>query len=90
MIRDVELEVKIGGVEIKQQLIKHPSKTLGVHMSLLLLWDKQFEVMIEKMEVIVYKLKNTLIPRYLIYIVFNAYIMKLVYFGCAIVKLNQR
>ena len=46
--------------------------------------------MIEKIEVTVHKLKNTSILRYLIYIVFNIYIMKSVHFGYGIVELNQR
>ena len=63
---------------------------LGVHISLLLQQNRQFKVMIEKIEVVVHKLKNTSIPRYLTYIVFNAYIMKSVYFGYRIIELNQR
>ena len=48
----------------------------------------QFIVMIEKMKSTVLKLKQTIINSHLIYLAFNAYMMKSVYFGYGIVELS--
>ena len=42
------------------------------------------------MKIAVAKLKETIIYPHIIYIVFNVYIMKSIYFGCRIVELHLK
>ena len=53
-------------------------------------WKTQFEVVIEKMKTVVVKIKRTMINTQLIYLIFNVYMMKSVYFGCRIVEINTK
>ena len=63
---------------------------LEIHLSLSIKWHKQFKVIIEKMKSTIDKLRRTTIHPHLTYIMFNAYMMKSVYFRCGIVELNPR
>ena len=46
--------------------------------------------MVENMKIVVAKLKETTIYSHMVFIVFDAYIMKSVYFGYGIVELHSK
>jgi len=66
---------------------KESKRTLGVHICVSITWKGQFQVMKEKIEIAIAKLNNTNIKIPLIYIFFNVYSIKSVYFGCRIMEL---
>ena len=83
------VEIEIEGTKIKMEYCKDSIRILGIHMNLERNQSKQFIIMVSKMRTIVAKLIHTTIIVLLICIYFNTYLMKLVYFGCRIIKLNK-
>ena len=59
-------------------------------MSPSLVWDKQFEIMKEKMVEAIFKLKNTEIVVPTAHLYYNMYLIKKVYFGCSIIHLSEQ
>ena len=57
-------------------------RTLGVYMGPQLKWNKQFEIMKEKMRESIGKLKNTAVFAPTAHIFFNMHLINKVYFGC--------
>ena len=74
---------------IKMENCKDSIRTLGIHMNPEKNWSKQFIIIVNKMRTAVVKLMNTTIMVLLIYIYFNAYLMKSVYFGYRIIELEE-
>jgi hypothetical protein len=52
-------------------------------------WIKQFELIKDKMRCAIAKLQNTVIALPLIYIFFNQYLIKSMYFGCRPIYINK-
>ena len=45
--------------------------------------------MIEKMSQVIIKLQKTVVEEGLIYLYFNAYLLKIIFFGCKVVNLSN-
>ena len=82
-------EITINGRTIKQIEVDKVERTLGVQLSLSLKWDKQYEKIMEKMSQAIIKLQKTVVEVGLIYLYFNAYLLKSVFFGCGVVNLSN-
>ena len=76
-------------MQITQLNLTEVIRILGVYIYLSLTWNKQFEVIANKMKESIAKLNNTKMHLNMIYMYFNAYLMKSVYFGCGIIVLNK-
>ena len=63
---------------------------LGVYMSPSSTWNKQFEIMREKVLEAIYKLKNTIIAVYNAYMYYNMYLIKKVYFRCRVMSISTQ
>ena len=85
----VECELKINKKIIKQLNTKEAIRTLGVHMCPQVQWKDQFKVMKEKMIESIAKLNNTEIKPHIMYLYFNAYLLKKVFFGCEVMKITN-
>jgi len=89
-IKNVVVEIEVNGIKVQQVDYKQSERSLGVHISPALVWDKQFEKMKEKMIEAVFKLKNTKIVVPTAHLYYNMYLIKKVYFGCRIVHLTEQ
>ena len=65
-------------------------RILGVCMCSALLWKTQFQKMHKRFKDAITKLKNITIIAPLVYVYFNAYLLKVVYFSCGIIKLTSK
>lgn len=86
----MEATIEVHGQVIASLDITQSTRTLGVHLNPALSWKGQFEVMRKKMDTSIKKLMNMEINTYQAAIYFNVYMIKSVYFGCGIVKLNKQ
>ena len=64
-------------------------KTLRVYLTPALKQGKQFQMMCDKMKYAITKLNNTSIKTQTIYLYFNSYLIKIVYFGYSIVEILE-
>ena len=65
-------------------------RSLRVRVSLLLVWDKQFEIIKEKMSKAVFKLNNITMVVSTTSMYYNIYFIKKVYFGCRVISINSK
>ena len=56
-LKNMPVEIEVNNVKVQQVDYKKSQRLLGVHMSPTLEWNKQFEVMKDKMNEAVFKLK---------------------------------
>ena len=89
-IKNIVVDIEVNDIKVQQVDCKKSERSLGVHMSPALVWDKQFEKMKEKMIEAVFKLKNTKIVVPTAHLYYNMYLIKKVYFGCGIVHLTEQ
>ena len=81
-------ELTIGNHTVEQKPHDEATRTLGVWFSPNLCWDKQYEIMKEKLIKAMIKLLNTKLYPYMVHIYFNVYMIKSVYFGCGVISLT--
>ena len=77
----------MNGEKVRSVQSKESKRTLGVHMSPLIIWITQFKKMKEKMLEAMYKLKNTTIVVSTASMYYNMYLIKKVYFGCGVMSI---
>ena len=83
-------EIKVKGKKLHKKNCSESEKTLGVMISPALVWDKQFNMMIEKMKEAVRKLNNTEMVTTTASMCYNVYLIKNVHYGCGILSLSQK
>ena len=64
-------------------------RTLGIYMYPSLKWDKQFYIIVKKALEAISKLTNTTIQSHLVFLYFNIYLIKSMYFGYGIISLTD-
>ena len=74
---------------IKLEDCKIATRTLGVIMIPSMKWNKQFDSMRERMYEAMVKLNSTVMKLQLVYLYFNTYLIKKVFFECGIIKLQK-
>ena len=57
-IYNVDIELKINDIKLNQINCNKVIRTLGVHISPMIIWDYQFEVMADKMKIVMAKLQH--------------------------------
>ena len=70
--------------------VKEAKRILGIHAILSLNQTTQCKKMKEKMVMSIIRLNNTEILPHRIYLYFNAYLIKSIFFRCGIVKLENK
>ena len=90
IIEDIKVNISINNIEVKEVLCKKSEKTLGVHVSPLIKWEDQFNVMVEKMKEVIYKLRKVEIAALIAYLYYNAYLIKKVHFGSGVMALTEK
>jgi len=90
-----KIEQLQASMQIDQQIIEQLSnkesiKTLGVQISPTIQWEQQFKMMIEKLQEITAKMKNTPMNTHNAYLYFNMYMITKVYFGCGIMTITEK
>jgi len=88
-ITQQEAEIAVRDEKIKSIPINEATRTLGVHINPALSWKTQFEKMREKLNKSIIKFMCMDINPYQAAIYYNTYMIKSVYFGCGIVKLES-
>ena len=78
-IENLECELKVSNIRIKQLKAKETVRTLGVHVCPQLQWNEQFKVIKEKMIKFVAKLNNTDFKPHLMCLYFKACLLKKVF-----------
>lgn len=86
---DIDCTIYVDNTEIQKLSIDTPIKSLGVTSTPNNNWEPQFQVMKEKMETAVKKLKATILHPTEVRIYFHAYLIKSVFFGAEIVRLSE-
>ena len=84
-IQNKIIKIEVNNQIIQQLNIKEATRTLGIYMIPLNTWIKQILIMKEKMSLAIGKLNNTKLQTNLIYLYFNAYLLKNIFFGTGIV-----
>ena len=69
---------------------KKSEKTLGVHVSPSIKWERQFEAMVEKMKDAIYKLRKVEIVSPIVHLYYNVYLIKKVFFGSRVMLLADK
>ena len=86
----LDANIKVHGERIKSIDVHASTRTLGVHLTPALSWKGQFEVMRKKINLSICKIINMDINSYQVYIYFNVYMIKSVFFGYGVIELNSR
>ena len=89
-IVNVESDLTIQNKQIKKENVKESVLTLGVHMNPMMSWDKQFEMMKEKLHRAISKLRGTPISVGNAYVFVNMYLISQVCFGTGIIAINKK
>ena len=76
MILNKEVELEVNEKKVKIISYKESKWTLGVYMSPSLMWNKQFEIMREKILEAICKLKNATIAVHNACMYYNMYLIK--------------
>jgi len=90
VITDKKVTLEVNEKKVKSISSKRSERTLGVYMSPSLKWEIQFEKMKEKMIEAIFKLKNTEIVAPIVYMCYNAYLIKKVYFRYGVLSLTPQ
>ena len=86
--RKIELQLK--DEVIKQVHVSISIKTLGVYVNPMLDWKDQFECITNKIIVTIKKLMRTEMKTHQVHMCFNTCMLTNVFFGCDIVKFNEK
>jgi len=86
----VNADIKFNNERVKEVEWGKSEKTLGVYMNPAMKWEKQFQVMLEKMKEATYKLRNVEIAAPVAHLYYNAYLIKKVYFGSGVLMLTEK
>jgi len=87
--KKIETNLSIKGNLLKQNNINESVLTLGIQMNPMLVWDKQFEMMKEKLCRAMSKLRSTPLSVGNAYVFVNMYLIKQVYFGTGVIAINK-
>ena len=90
IIKDIYTEIKINNTIIKQTSIDEAIRMLGVYLSPSLQWNKQIEILEDKLRKSIAKLINMNIHSLLTYVFYNAYLLKSVYFRRGIMFITEK
>ena len=89
-IANVETDLTMQNKQIKKENVKESVLTLGVHMNPMMSWDKQFEMMKEKLHRAISKLRGTPISVGNACVFVNIYLISQVHFGTGIIAINKK
>ena len=89
VIDNKEKKTCMQDAELKQIDCKKQERTLGAMISPALIWDAQFVKMVNKMKDAIGSLKNTTMAVSTASMYYNMCLIKKVYYGCGILKLND-
>ena len=87
-LENIEILLKVNNTKVKQLEVEKVIRTLGIHICLKLKWEEEYNVIVNKMRELIVKLNNMVIKLCLIYMYFNTYLIKKVFFGYRIIELN--
>jgi len=82
--------LEVNNEKVKEISCTKSKRILGVYMSPSLIWNRQFEIMKEKMLKAICKLKNTMIVVSTTSIYYNMYLIKKVYFGYGVLSITHQ
>ena len=83
----VPVEIVLNNVKLKELEVKEANRSLGVYMAPTLKWEKQFAIMVDKLNEAMSKLKKVPISIVNAHLYYNMYLLRRVYFGCGIMQL---
>ena len=83
-----KVDIEVNNKSVKGISYDESERTLEVYMSPSLIWDKQFEIMKEKILEAIYKLKNTLVVVSTACLYYNMYLIKKVCFVCGVMSIS--
>ena len=90
MLKNIKIELKVNNKKVVNIDSLNNERSLGVHMSPSLVWNKKFEIMKEKMSEAILKLNNTTIVVSTTSMYYNMYLIKRVYFRCRVISINSK
>ena len=89
-IENAKNTLKVHGKEVEQLQVNKSVRTLGAWMAPSLEWKGQFEVMRNKLLESMRKLINKEIKMWQVHVYYHIYMIKSVFFGYGVVKLNEK
>jgi len=89
-IEEIESEIHTYGKKVKRVKIEKSSKTLGVYITLTLIWKSQFEHMKKKLIQEILKLLQIDLNHHQAGVYYNIYMLMSTYFGSRVIDLNEK